>query len=147
MKKKIGKELISFIVYIVVGLFVGLLWAVLERVGAIPSPVYEREIEMWVIGVIIGIALALVVGGTITFELIRKTSKKYAIEEKDERHQAIFTKSCSTAWRLNIFVLAMLGAGMLTRGYPSEIVLLFGVLVAFNIASMLVMIVYYYRKM
>ena len=114
--------------------------------GAIKPPANEREIEMWLVWVLIVGGILLCIGFTIVFELLRKSNKKYAIDEKDERNQTIYSKAGYKAWGMNLFLIASSGAGLFFRGH-TELVLILGILFVVNIVSMLIMIVYFDKKM
>jgi hypothetical protein len=146
VKKKIKKEIIFLGIFILFGIISGALWAVLESNGVITPPANEREIDKWVVWVILGIGFLLSVGTAIVFELLKKVNKKYEIQEKDERNQAIYSKAGYKAWLFTIFIFVSSGVGLFIRGH-SELVLIFGCLFLISFISWLVCIVYYGKKM
>jgi hypothetical protein len=141
------KELIKTLALCLpLGLLTGLFWDFLEHAGLLTLPENPPQIETWAM-------LAIGIGGVVLlaaiilfFNWLRKNNRRYAAEEKDERNQAIYAKAGLNAWGLDKIILAASGAGLYMRGYTA-LALIFACLFAINTISMLVLMVYYSKKM
>jgi predicted lysophospholipase L1 biosynthesis ABC-type transport system permease subunit len=146
MKKKIRKEILSFGLFLVIGVVLGVIIAVLNRTGVISLPDGEGP-GLWVIVIIIAAGLVLTVGTTVVYELLKKSNKKYEIEEKDERNQALYSKAGFHAWLANIAAISAIAGFMFSTGFDNSYLILLGILFGYNIISYLVLIVYNSKKM
>jgi hypothetical protein len=147
MKEKIKKELKSFLIFILIGAGIGIVWGLLRGFEVIPPPENEKEFNWWLAGGIIIGGGVLSVGSTALMELAKKHSKKFEIEDKDERSNAIMHKAGFAAWVASFGALSFWVVMLLLMGYEPSVFLVLGSLGGFGILYFIGAYIYYERKM
>jgi len=146
MKSKVKTEIMLFGIYVLAGLLVGVIYAVLSRIGVINPPEGEGS-KLWGALVIGVIGVVIFFGATIVYELLKKRNKNIEVEDKDERNLAIQGKAGFQAWSVNIAALTGAGIFLYMLGYSNSYLILIAGLLAFNIISFIALNVYYNYKM
>ena len=146
MSRKFGKELLFFVICLVIGTAFAVLVALLVNIGVLPAPENEISVTWWMIAVLIGVALLTLIGIAVASELLRKKSKKYANDENDERNQIILGKAGYKVWMMNIFIHVMSGGSLFLSGHYG-LALIFWALSAIHVLAFWTMLAYYRRKM
>jgi len=146
MKNNIKKELIFFGIFLLVGAVVGIGWSLLRHFGVIAPPENPREISWFLIVAVVGGGLLISLGSAIITSLLRKYSKNYAIEEKDERNFILSRKAGSTAWLFNIMLISAVSIFCVVTGYEPSVLIL-GCIGVANIVCFVGAMVYHNKKM
>jgi len=148
LKKKIGKELKSYAVIIVVIFGFSFFQSFLEHIGMLLQLEEGSGIShpWWLVTIIVAVGILFFVGAIAADESKKKYDKEYANQEKDERNEALRGKAGYKAWEMSTMLIAASCFGLFLSGH-NGIALLLVYLFAVNALSMLVLRAYYNRRM